>query len=194
MGENSVILIDVDSVWRKNVKAMLTKYGHWVVGEAGDGLSAIKLVRTREPDLLIIDAALTGGMDGLQVAKIVHEDKLAPVIATSTSGQQGILERAKEARVFALLIKPFGESSLIPAVELALSNYKEITALEQKIKNLQETLETRKILERAKGILMENQGLTEAEAFKRLQRQSMNKRVSIRLVAEAVIMAHSLNK
>lgn len=194
MGENRVILIDADSVWRKNVKAMLTKYGHWVVGEAGDGLSAIKLVRTREPDLLIIAADLPGGMDGLQVAKIVHEDKLAPVIATSTSGRQGILEKAKEARVSALLIKPLGESSLLPAVELALSNYQEITALEQKIKDLQETLETRKILERAKGILMETQGLTEAEAFKRMQRQSMNKRVSIRLVAEAVIMAHSLNK
>ncbi|TYO96201.1 ANTAR domain-containing response regulator [Desulfallas thermosapovorans] len=194
MGENRVILIDADSVWRKNVKAMLTKYGHWVVGEAGDGLSAIKLVRTREPDLLIIDAALPGGIDGLQVAKIVHEDKLAPVIATSTSGQQGVLEKAKEARVFALLIKPLEESSLLPAVELALSNYQEITALEKKIKDLQETLETRKILERAKGILMETQGLTEAEAFKRMQRQSMNKRVSIRLVAEAVIMAYSLNK
>ncbi|AGL01778.1 ANTAR domain-containing response regulator [Desulfoscipio gibsoniae] len=193
MGENRVILVDADSVWRKNVKSMLTKYGHWVVGEAGDGLSAIKLVRSREPDLLIIDAALPGGMDGLQVAKIVHEDKLAPVIATSSSDQHGILEKAKEARVFALLIKPVGEASLLPAVELALANYQEITALEQKIKDLQETLETRKIVERAKGILMETQGLTEAEAFKRMQRQSMNKRVNIRLVAEAVIMAHSLN-
>lgn len=194
MGEFRVILIDADNAWRKNVKAMLTKYGHWVVGEAGDGLSAIKLVRSREPDLLIIDAALPGGMDGLQVAKIVHDDKIAPVIVTSTSDEQSILEKAKEAGVYALLIKPLGEMSLLPAVELAMSNYQEITAMERKIKDLQETLETRKIVERAKGILMETQGLNEAEAFKRMQRQSMNKRVSIRLVAEAVIMANSLNK
>ncbi len=194
MSEYRVILVDADNVWRKNVKAMLTKYGHWVVGEAGDGLSAIKLVRSREPDLLIINAALPGGMDGMQVAKIVHEDKLAPVIITSTSDEQVILEQAKEARVSALLIKPLGEMSLLPAVELAIANYHEITALERRIKDLQETLETRKIVERAKGILMETQGLTEAEAFKRIQRQSMNKRVSIRLVAEAVIMAHSLNR
>lgn len=194
MGEYRVILIDADDFWRKNIKTMLTKYGHWVVGEAGDGLSAIKLVRSREPDLLIIDAALPGGMDGIKVAKIVHEDKLAPVIITSPSDEQVIIEQAKEARVSALLVKPLGEKSLLPAVELAIANYCEIAALENKIKDLQETLETRKIVERAKGILMETQGLTEDEAFKRMQRRSMNRRVSIRFVAEAVIMAHSLNK
>jgi len=192
MGEYRVILVDADNAWRKNVKAMLTKYGHWVVGEAGDGLSAIKLVRTREPDILVIDAALPGGMDGLQVAKIVHEDKLAPVIVTCTADEQDILEKAKEARVAALLIKPLGEMSLLPAVELAMSNYHEITALEQRIKDLQETVETRKIVERAKGILMETQGLNEAEALKRMQRHSMNKRVSLRSVAEAVVMANLL--
>jgi response regulator NasT len=193
MGEQRIVLIDSDTVWRKNVKAMLGKYGYWVVGEAGDGLSALKLVRSRQPDLLIIDAALPG-MDGLQVAKIVHDDKLAPVVATSTSNQQGIMEKAKEARVYALLVKPVSETSLIPTVELALANYQEIMNLEKKIKDLKETLETRKLVERAKGILMETQGLSEAEAFRRIQRQSMNKRVSIRVVAEAVIMSQALNK
>ncbi|SFR07326.1 ANTAR domain-containing response regulator [Desulfoscipio geothermicus] len=193
MGEQRIVLIDADTVWRKNFKAMLGKYGYWVVGEAGDGLSALKLVRSRQPDLLIIDAALPG-MDGLQVAKIVHDDKLAPVVATSTSNQQGIMEKAKEAGVYALLIKPVSETSLIPTVELALANYQEIMNLEKKIKDLQETLETRKLVERAKGILMETHGLSEAEAFRRIQRQSMNKRVSIRVVAEAVIMSQALNK
>jgi len=193
MGEQRIVLIDSDTVWRKNVKAMLGKYGYWVVGEAGDGLSALKLVRSRQPDLLIIDAALPG-MDGLQVAKIVHDDKLAPVVATSTSNQQGIMEKAKEARVYALLVKPVSETSLIPTVELALANYQEIMNLEKKIKDLKETLETRKLVELAKGILMETQGLSEAEAFRRIQRQSMNKRVSIRVVAEAVIMSQALNK
>lgn len=193
MGEHRIVLIDSDTIWRKNVKAMLGKCGYWVVGEAGDGLSALKLVRGRQPDLLIIDANLSG-MDGLEVAKIVHDDKLAPVVATSASDQQGIMEKAKEARVYSLLMKPVSETSLIPTVELALANYQEILSLEKQIKDLKETLETRKIVEKAKGILMETQGLSEAEAFKRMQRQSMNKRVSMRVVAEAVIMSQALNK
>jgi len=192
MSECRVILIDGDNVWRKNLNIMLRKYGHWVVGEAGDGVSALKLVRSREPDLLIIDAALPGNINGMQVAKIVREDRLAPVIATSRSDKHEILEKAKEAGVYALLFKPVGEESLLPAVELALANYQELTSLEAKIKDLQETLETRKVVERAKGILMETHGLTEAEAFKRIQRQSMNKRVSMQVVAEAVIMTYSL--
>jgi len=192
MGGCRVILIDADDAWRKNVKAMLTKYGYRVVGEGGDGPSAIKLVRSREPDLLIIDANLPGSVGGMQVAKIFHEDKLVPVIATSTIDNHKTLEKAKDAGVFAFLIKPVSEDVLLPAIELALTNFREIVALEQKIKELQETLETRKIVERAKGILMETHGLTEAEAFRRLQRHSMNKRVSMRAVAEAVITAYSL--
>ncbi len=191
MGEQRIVLADADSTWRKNVKAILNKYGYWVVGEAADGLTALKLVRGRQPDLLIIDAMLPG-MDGLRVAKIVHEDKLAPVVATASSGQQGIMEMAKDARVQALLIKPVSETSLLPAIELALANYQEIIDLENKITELKEALETRKLVERAKGILVETLGLSEAEAFRRIQRQSMNRRVPMRVVAEAVIMSHQL--
>lgn len=191
MAEQRIVLIDADAVWRKNVKAMLGKYGYWVVGEAGDGLSALKLVRSRQPDLLIIDDALPA-MNGMQVAKIVQEDKLAPVVATSASGQDGIMDKAKDAKVHSLLIKPVSEMILLPAVELALANYQVIIGLENEIKDLKQTLETRKVLERAKGILMETQGLSEAEAFRRMQRQSMNQRVSIRVVAEAVIMSQAL--
>ncbi|MBF7083369.1 ANTAR domain-containing protein [Desulfallas sp. Bu1-1] len=193
MSEQRIVLIDADTVWRKNIKSMLSKYGYWVVGEAGDGVTALKLVRSRQPDLLIIDANLPG-MDGLQVAKIVHEDKLAPVVATATSSEHGVMEKAKEARVYALLIKPVSETSLFPAIELALANYQEVAALEKQIKDLKETLETRKLVERAKGILMETLGLSEAEAFKRMQRKSMNQRVSMRVVAEAVIMSYELKK
>ncbi|SFF98576.1 response regulator receiver and ANTAR domain protein [Desulfotomaculum arcticum] len=191
MSEHRIVLVGADTMWRKNVKAMLSKYGYWVVGEAGDGVSALKMVRSRQPDLLIIDAALQS-MDGFQVAKIVNEDKLAPVIATADASFQGVMEKAKEAKVFSLLFKPIIESSLLPAIELALTNYQEIASLEKQIKELQDTLETRKLVERAKGILTETLGLTEAEAFRRMQRQSMNKRVSMRVIAEAVIMSQSL--
>ncbi|HBX22590.1 MAG TPA: ANTAR domain-containing protein [Desulfotomaculum sp.] len=193
MNEYRIVLADADTTWSKNIKAMLNKSGYWVVGEAVDGVSALKMIRSRQPDLLIIDASLPG-MDGLQIARIAHEDKLAPVVVTSSSSHQGIMEKAREAKVYALLFKPVSESSLLPAVELALVNYQEVINLERNIKDLKETLETRKLVERAKGILMESMGLTEPESFRRMQRQSMNQRVSMRVVAEAVIMSYELKK
>ncbi len=193
MSEYRIVLADADTTWSKNIKAMLSKYGYWVVGEAGDGVSALKIIRSRQPDLLIIDASLPG-MDGLQIARIAHEDKLAPVLVTSSSSHHGIMEKAREARVYALLFKPVSESTLLPAVELALVNYQEVINLERNIRDLKETLATRKLVERAKGILMESMGLTEPESFRRMQRQSMNQRVSMRVVAEAVIMSYELKK
>lgn len=191
MAEQRIIIIDNDATWRKNIKAMLTKMGYTVVGEAEDGQTGLKIVRARQPDLAIIEAFLPG-LDGCEMARIIHEDKLAPVILISSGTQQDVIEKAKAAKVFALLIKPDLEFNLIPAVELALINYQEIAGLESKVKELKETLETRKVIERAKGILMETMGITETEAFKRIQKQSMNKRISMRAVSEAIILAHNL--
>jgi response regulator NasT len=191
MGEQRIIVVDSDATWRKNIKAMLAKMGYYVIGEAEEGMTGLKLVRTRQPDLVIIEAFLPG-MDGHEVARIIHEDKLAPVILIASSTQQNLIEKAKLARVFAFLVKPELEYNLIPAVELALTNYQEIIKLEEKVKELKETLETRKIIERAKGILMETLKVPETEAFKRIQKQSMNKRISMRAVAEAIILAHNL--
>lgn len=191
MGEQRVIVIDSDATWRKNIKGMLAKMGYYVIGEAEDGITGLKLVRARQPDLVIIEAFLPG-MDGHEVAKIIHEDKLAPVVMIASSTHQNVIEKAKNAKVFAFLMKPELEYNLIPAVELALTNYQEIIKLENQVKELKDTLETRKIIERAKGILMETMGIAETEAFKRIQRQSMNKRISMRAVAEAIILAHNL--
>ncbi|KJS15360.1 MAG: Fis family transcriptional regulator [Peptococcaceae bacterium BRH_c4b] len=191
MAEQRIVLVASDDAVRKNIKSMLVKLGYWVVGESGDGLSALKMVRTRQPDLLVIEVGLSG-MDGLEVAKILHEDKLAPVVVIAPKYTQSILEKAKEARVSALLIKPVDEITLTTAVELAMANYQEMVSLENKVKELKEAIETRKIIERAKGILMESMGLSEGEAFKRMQKQSMNKRISMRQVAEAVILAQNL--
>jgi response regulator NasT len=187
VAESRIVLVDSDAVWRKNIKAILTRAGYWVIGEAADGLSALKMVRSRQPDLLVISAELPG-MDGLEVARIVHEDKLAPVVVLAAGQSQGLLERAKNARVAALLSKPVDEGSLLPAIEISLVNYQEIVRLEKEVEDLKNALETRKLVERAKGILMETLGITETEAFRRIQKQSMNKRVSMRQVAEAIIL------
>lgn len=193
MAEQRIVLVDSDATSRKNLKSMLTKLGYWVVGETGDGLNALKMVRTRQPELVILDSAIVG-MDGFEVAKIVHEDKLAPVVVLTSAYTQAMVERAKEARISALLTKPVDEASILPAIELALATYGEVVQLEGKLKELKELLETRKLLEKAKGIMMETMGLSEAEAFRRMQKQSMNKRISMRQVAEAVILAQNLKE
>ena len=193
MPEQRIVLVDSDAASRKNLKSMLTKLGYWVVGETGDGLNALKMVRTRQPELVILDSAIVG-MDGFEVAKIIHEDKLAPVVVLTSAYTQAMVERAKEARISALLTKPVDEASILPAIELALATYGEVVQLEGKLKELKELLETRKLLEKAKGIMMETMGLSEAEAFRRMQKQSMNKRISMRQVAEAVILAQNLKE
>lgn len=193
MSELRIVLADSDPVQRKNIRSMLVKLGYWVVGEAEDGLSALKLVRSRQPDLLIIDAAVPG-MDGLEVARLLYEDKLAPVIVLVSTVNSSLLDKAKGARVSALLTRPVDETSLLPAIELAMANYQEVVKLEKQVQELKEALETRKLVERAKGILMETLGLTEAEAYRRMQKQSMDKRISMRQVAEAIILAHSIKK
>ncbi len=184
-----VALEDVGSL--NAIKTSLAKAGYLVTGEANDGLTALKLVRSREPDALVIEAFLPG-MDGFEVARIVHEDRLAAVVMLASSAEQKLIEKAKSARVFALLVKSELEHSLIPAVELALANYQEVARLEDQIKELKESLEARKVIERAKGILMETLNISEAEAYRRLQKQSMDKRISMKAVAEAIILAHNI--
>nr|WP_041274992.1 ANTAR domain-containing protein [Desulforamulus reducens] len=192
MGNVRIIVVDVDPIWTKQLKTMLNKMGYLVVGEASDGPSALKLARTRQPDLVITHDNLPG-FSGLEVARIMYEDKIGPVIITTDFLQPNLVEKAREIRVFHVIQKPLDDRDLLPAVELALGNYQEIIKLEKKIKDLRETLESRKLVEKAKGILMKAMGLTEEEAFKKIQRQSMNKRISMRAVAEAIILAHTIN-
>lgn len=193
MANPRIVIIDSDEAWCKHLKTMLGKLGYLVVGDASDGPGALKLVRTRHPDLLIIQDQLPG-FSGLEVARIMYEDKLGPVIITTDYMQQDLIEKAREARVFSILLKPVEEHALLPAVELAMGNYQEIIRLEKQVKELRDVLETRKLVEKAKGILMRTMKLSEDEAFKRIQKQSMNKRISMRAVAEAVILAHTINQ
>ncbi len=188
MANTRIVIVDTDYAWLKNIKTTLSKFGYLIVGEASDGPAALKLVRSRDPDLLIIQENLPG-LSGLEVAYIMHEDKIGPVIVMTDYLQQDLIEKAKEARVANILVKPFEDHHLLPAVELALSNHQEIVQLEKRIKELKDTIETRKAIEKAKGILMKTLGLSEEESFRRIQKQSMNKRISMRSVAEAVILA-----
>ncbi len=191
MGEYRVILADADAGNRKNLKAMLSKSGFLVIGEAEDGITAIKMLRARQPDLAIIDQSLPG-MDGIEVAKILAEDRIAPVILTSGYYDHELLNKALHVRVHGLLIKPIEEAALVPTLEIALANYHELIKLENQIKDIQDKLESRKVIEKAKGIIMKTMGLTEEQAFKKLQKLSMNKRISMKEMAEAVILAHNL--
>ncbi|WP_027718644.1 ANTAR domain-containing response regulator [Desulfovirgula thermocuniculi] len=191
MTEARIVLVDGDQSSRKSLKGMLTKLGYWVVGEAADGLGGIRVVRARQPDLVIADASVLGA-GGFELAEVLREDKLAPLVMVAESHAQGLLEKARRARASSLLLKPVDEQALYWAVELAIINYQEIIQLENQIKELKEKLETRKLVERAKGILMETLGISEAEAYRRMQKQSMDKRVSMRQIAEAIILAHNL--
>jgi len=191
MGELRVVIADQDAQARKTLKAILNQAGHVVVGEAEDALSALKLVRTRQPELVILDARLAV-MEGAELGYIIEEDGLAPVILMTPGDQFRNNESNTERQSFAFAIKPVTERSLLPIIDIVIKNYTRVRELEQEVAKLKDTIETRKLVEKAKGILMDRQSISEAEAFKRIQKQSMNKRVSMRSVAKAIILANEI--
>jgi len=176
-----------------DLREMLTNLGYLVVGDVGDGRSAVNLAKELRPDIVIMDIKMPD-MDGIEAARILTEERIAPVLLLSAYSQQELVTKAREAGVAGYLVKPFRESDLTPAIEVALSRFTEFRTLEREVGDLRETLETRKIVERAKGILMDNQNLNEAEAFRRIQKMSMNNRKSMRTVAEAIILAHQVGE
>lgn len=186
-----VLIADDEPIIRLDLKNMLESLGYEVVAEAGDGVSAVEAARTLKPDVAILDIKMPG-MDGIDAANILNSEKIAPVVLLTAFSDMDLINRAKEAGVFAYLVKPFRENDLRPAIEIALSRYKEFLALEEEVNELEDKLETRKLVERAKGILMDQYGLKEQEAFRRIQVQSMNTRKSMREIAEAIIIAHSV--
>lgn len=193
MPQTRVVIADDESIIRMDLKEMLTTLGYLVVGEAGDGISAVNLARELRPDLVIMDIKMPD-LDGIAAAKILTEERIAPVLLLTAFSQQELVEGAKEAGVVGYVVKPFRESELIPAIEIALARFKEFRSLEKEAHNLREMLETRKLVERAKGVLMDQQGLKEAEAFRKIQKLSMNTRKSMREIAEAVLLAHEVGK
>jgi response regulator NasT len=184
-----VIIADDESIIRMDLREMLTNLGYLVVGEVGDGRSTVNLARELRPDVVIMDIKMPD-MDGIEAAKILTEERIAPVILLTAYSQKDLVERAKVAGVVGYMVKPFREADLAPAIEVALARFKEFEAVHREVDDLQLALETRKLVDRAKGILMDTQGLKESDAFRKIQKMSMNTRKPMKEVAEAIILAH----
>lgn len=189
MERTRVIIADDESVIRADLREMLTTLGYLVVGEVGDGQSAVNLARELKPDVVIMDIKMPN-MDGIEAARILTQEQVAPVLLLTAYSQRDLVDRAKEAGVVGYLVKPFREQEIAPAIEIALARFQEFRELEKEVGDLKETLETRKIVDRAKGVLMDTQHLTEAEAFRKIQKMSMNTRKPMKEIAEAIILAH----
>ncbi len=186
-----IVIADDEPIIRLDLKKMLENMGHEVVGEAGDGAKAIELARQFKPNIVILDIKMPE-VDGIDAAKVVTTEGVAPVLLLTAYSQKDLVDRAKDAGVFAYLVKPFKEADLPPAMAIAISRYQEFMELENEVTDLENKLETRKAVDRAKGILMDQYGLKEQEAFRRIQVQSMNTRKSMREIAEAIIIAHNV--
>ena len=186
-----ILIADDESIIRLDLMKTLESMGHKVIAEASDGAKALELARAHDVDLAILDIKMPE-MDGLDVAKALTEEKIAPVLLLTAYSQSELIDRAKEAGVFGYLVKPFKEADLLPAIEIAISRYREMLELEKELGDVSEQLETRKIVDRAKGILMDKRGMKEHEAFRWIQSQSMNTRKTMREIAEAVILTQDV--
>ena len=191
MPSTRLVIADDESIIRMDLKEMLGSLGYLVVGEAGDGVSAINLARELKPDLVIMDIKMPD-LDGIAAAKILTEERIAPVLLLTAFSQQELVEGAKDAGVVGYIVKPFRESELVPAIEVALARFNEFKTLEREVGDLKDALETRKLVERAKGVLMDTHGSKEDEAFRKIQKLSMNTRKSMLNVAYAMTMPQSV--
>ncbi|HKS69864.1 MAG TPA: response regulator [Ktedonobacterales bacterium] len=188
-----IVIAEDDTVIRMDLKDELQRQGYLVVGEAGDGQSAVNLARELRPDLVVMDIRMPE-MDGISAAEILTREKIAPaVLITAFSYDEDVIERARNAGVVHCVTKPWRSSDLKPAIEIALTRFKEFRAMESKAKSLEDQLETRKVVEKAKGVLMQKHGISENDAFHRIQRASMNNRKSMKEIAEAILLAEELH-
>jgi two-component system, response regulator PdtaR len=181
-----VVIAEDEALIRLDLKEMLEEDGYVVVGEASDGEAAVKLTESLSPDLVIMDIKMPG-LDGISAAERITAEHMAPVVILTAFSQRDLVLRARDAGAMAFLVKPFTKADLVPAIEIAVSRFQEFAALESEVSNLKERLEVRKLLDRAKGLLQAEQGLTEAEAFRWIQKSSMDRRMTMRAVAEEVL-------
>jgi response regulator NasT len=186
-----LVIADDEPIIRLDLKKMLQDCGYDVVGEAGDGAKAVEVVRNLRPDAVILDIKMPE-MDGIDAAKIITDEKIAPVLLLTAYSQLDLVSRAKEAGVYCYLVKPFKQTDLMPQIEIAVARWEAFLKIEEQANDLEDKLETRKSVDRAKGILMDQYGLKEQEAFRRIQVQSMNTRKSMREIAEAIIIANNV--
>jgi two-component system, response regulator PdtaR len=181
-----VLIAEDETIIRLDLRAMLEQAGYEVCGEARDGEEAVELARALEPDLAIMDVKMPQ-LDGIEAARRILEERPLPIVIVSAYGQEELVSRAVEAGVFGYLVKPFREQDLLPAIHTARARHDELQALREEAESLADALAARKAIERAKGLLMAKDGLTEAEAFDRLRRASQISGRPLKVVAEALI-------
>ena len=181
-----VLIAEDEALIRLDLAEMLKEEGYEVVGEAGDGQEAVELADSLKPDLVIMDVKMPR-RDGIDAASEIAGKRIAPIVVLTAFSQRELVERARDAGAMAYLVKPFSATDLIPAIEVAVSRFNELTDLEREVASLSERLETRKLVERAKGLLQAKQGMTEPEAFRWIQRAAMDRRTTMKRVAEVVL-------
>jgi AmiR/NasT family two-component response regulator len=182
-----VLIAEDEALIRMDLREMLVEEGHEVVGEARDGAEAIELARQHRPDVVFMDVKMPG-TDGLTAAATISDESIAPVVMVTAFSQAGYVDAADRAGAMAYLVKPFTKKDIMPAMQVAVSRFAETRALADEVADLTERLETRKVVERAKGLLMAK-GVSEPDAFRRLQKLAMDRRKTLREVAEALILA-----
>ena len=182
----SVVIAEDEALIRMDLAEMLTEEGYDVVGQAGDGAKAVELAEQLRPDLVILDVKMPV-LDGIAAAERIAGQRIAPVVILTAFSQRDLVERARDAGAMAYLVKPFSKGDLVPAIEMAVSRFAEVTLLEQEVADLQDRLETRKAVDRAKSILQQQLQLSEPEAFRWIQKTAMDLRLSMRQVAEGVV-------
>ncbi|MBW0118212.1 ANTAR domain-containing response regulator [Pseudonocardia abyssalis] len=181
-----VLVVEDEALIRLDLTEMLREEGYVVAGEAGDGEQAVKLARELTPDLVIMDVKMPK-VDGIAAAGEIVGERIAPVVMLTAFSQRELIEQARDAGAMAYLVKPFARHELVPAIELAVSRFAEKKALEDEVATLTDRLETRKLVDRAKGLLMSRQSMSEPDAFRWIQRTAMDRRTTMKAVAEAVV-------
>jgi AmiR/NasT family two-component response regulator len=181
-----VLVVEDEALIRLDLTEMLREEGYVVAGEAADGEQAIELARSLRPDLVIMDVKMPK-VDGIAAAASIVGERIAPVVMLTAFSQRDLIEQARDAGAMAYLVKPFARHELVPAIELAVSRFAERRALEDEVATLTERLETRKLVDRAKGLLMTRRQMSEPDAFRWIQRTAMDRRTTMKAVAEAVV-------
>ena len=181
-----VVIAEDEAIIRLDLKEILEEEGYEVVGETGRGDEAVELVRQHDPDLAILDIRMPG-MDGLSAAREIAGNRRSAVLILTAYSQRNLIEEARDAGALAYLIKPFQRSELIPAIEVALGRFREMKSLESEVKGLEDQLETRKVVDRAKGMLMDQHGMSENDAFSFIQKTAMQQRVKTKVIAQQLI-------
>ncbi len=181
-----VVIAEDEAIIRLDLRETLEEEGYEVVGETGRGDQAVELVRSLRPDVAVLDIKMPG-LDGIEAARLIATERICATLILTAFSQRDVVEQARDAGALAYLVKPFQKTDLVPAIELAIGRFRELQALAGEVDSLQEQLESRKAVDRAKGVLMDAHGLTEQAAFDFLQKRAMNERVRMRDVAERVL-------